>query len=331
MVRRNSPAAIKKKNATYVRNRSSRTRHGQHWTDQEDRTLISLWGSSQRKIEREFRTRSWRSICIRASTLNLPFGIPQGHESIAAAAKRTGVARHTLKRLYDRLSITIYRCMSQQSRTATSRFQYVDIDDTDSAVEWYLSLETLTFFARKYQIDRTGLRRRVEQAKLQPQFEGPRDVRYNVEDLESIYQTMRFTSDQISTVQLKAFREAWGHSPLQKIWEIVPRLSVGQIYRLALAQGISRPPEGFDRFSTFCLRAGIRSSFNTVRSMIVKHAPKHLWWRAPDLPWRFGSLRKNARPSDYQGSGWCKYIYVSTEALIRWMHSAIDIKEEKSA
>lgn len=106
--------------------------------------------------------RTEQSIYYRARTLRLPFGVPQGMESLTAAAKRVGMDVATLNNAIDwylsrgllferRKTVTLRHCVK-------GAHQALEPDDVDEVVNTWSRSETVRDAARRYGVADTTMR-----------------------------------------------------------------------------------------------------------------------------------------------------------------------------
>jgi hypothetical protein len=131
------------------------------WTADEDRVLVREWGEvTQRVLRAKLRGRTWGAIVERAGDLGLPMGVPQGWETLTAAARRLGYATATLRALLARRGITTKRWVG---RGGTRPFTIVEATCATEAVEAELEerrrIETIADAARARGVGEQNLRR----------------------------------------------------------------------------------------------------------------------------------------------------------------------------
>lgn len=132
-VRRSSPAVLAR--------RQSEARFYKRWSQDDLRQLRRLWGESDVAEIARALGRPPLSVYWKGRTIGLPAGLPQGTESLDAAAKRTGFATKQLRAILRRAHVRIRPWMSRPGKPRT--FGAVDPDAVDQAVEAFLELEVV--------------------------------------------------------------------------------------------------------------------------------------------------------------------------------------------
>ncbi|MEM3018024.1 MAG: hypothetical protein QXO25_04000, partial [Candidatus Bathyarchaeia archaeon] len=117
----------------------------QYWTPEETQYLLTHWHRvSQWTLMKHLRPRTWKSIVAKAARLGLPRGVPQGCESIASAARRTGYCAQTLVNILHKYGVEIRYCyMFYRKNKRLKPRRYVDSFEVDEAIEKHMSTETL--------------------------------------------------------------------------------------------------------------------------------------------------------------------------------------------
>jgi hypothetical protein len=126
-----------------------RTRRG--WTRAELRALREGWHElGPRGLRRALPGRTWSSIRQKADDLGLPSGVPQGCESLAACAARTGFHHSTLARILEAGGVRV-RVTYPRGKPGCQRQprHYVERDAADEAVARFLETETVVEAARR--------------------------------------------------------------------------------------------------------------------------------------------------------------------------------------
>lgn len=165
-----------------MRVRHPRTRHPKtrwkyvrrYWTAAERQILRTEWQIlSKRQLLRKLPGRTWRAILVQALRMGLPFGIPQGYESLAAGAKRTNYHHATFKRIMSAHGVRMYRnYQSITGRKTKAHWIYVDPEEADEAIRRDLTLETTVAAARRLRIRRQTLTKLVQDARLRSEKAG---------------------------------------------------------------------------------------------------------------------------------------------------------------
>lgn len=149
------------------------TRHYRHWTTAEDRRLRNLWGSASLYRVAATLGRTALTVHWRARKLGLVCGVPEGHEYLTHAAKRTGFSVSQLRRILRAADVSICCTISRPTR-AKRRFHYVDPLDVDDAVAAWATTETVEAAARARGLVGETLR----QALIRAGLEAPARKRY---------------------------------------------------------------------------------------------------------------------------------------------------------
>lgn len=146
---------------------------GRRWTKTEDRRLLMLWGELPLAKIAEALDRAIHGVYWRAGAIGLRRGIPQGKESVSAAAKRTGFCAETLKRMLLGASVPIHRGMSINAR----RFDVVDPAEVDRVVDEWNETEIVSHAARRLGVHRGTLVAWLEESKIEmPRHPGAKRI-----------------------------------------------------------------------------------------------------------------------------------------------------------
>lgn len=159
-----------------------------HWTPAEDARLAHLWMMEELRVEgfyeklgKELR-RTPQAIHHRGRDLELPFGVPQGFESVAAAARRVGMSGHGFRSLVRSSASTgakipiYFLPKDPQGRKGRrkERKGYVSPDTVDQAVAWWTrETDTIHAAAHRFGLSVQMLSERVrllgeKRARLRP-------------------------------------------------------------------------------------------------------------------------------------------------------------------
>ena len=140
------------------------------WTSSEDRILRNNWGCTNLARLGNLLGRSEESVYYRARALRLPFGVPQGMESLTAAARRVGMDVATLNNaiawyisrglIFDRRKTATLR------RTNKGAHQALEPDDVDEVVNLWTRSETVRDAARRYGVADTTMRLWLRDANI---------------------------------------------------------------------------------------------------------------------------------------------------------------------
>lgn len=115
------------------------------------------------------------------NVLGLKAGVPQGYESLAAAARRMGFAASTLRYILNARGVPVRPRPTSgvKSNGGKAKFHAVMVDsfDAESAVEWYTHSETIYQASRRTGYDASSLRRilvragvKLETRPMRPNF-----------------------------------------------------------------------------------------------------------------------------------------------------------------
>ena len=102
--------------------------------------------------------------------MGLPFSVPQGYETLCAAARRTGFAGETLKGILVRAGVKFRRNYGRSNKLAPRvRYWMVDPEEVDRAVRDHLHLENLTDASYRLAVSQPQLRKlMVDAGRLEP-------------------------------------------------------------------------------------------------------------------------------------------------------------------
>jgi hypothetical protein len=138
------------------------------WRPEDDARLRRLWHDvSERALRAAFRGRTWCAIRTRAIGLGLPLGIPQGYETLRAAAARTGFCPKTLRPLLEAAGVPLYVAYRGDAPGERAiRTRYVEPDAVDAAVCARLGMETVKAAAERRGIYHATLDARLRRMGL---------------------------------------------------------------------------------------------------------------------------------------------------------------------
>lgn len=150
-----------------------RTKSYVPWSAAEIRYLRLEWHELQQrtlhagltKLHPTGGCRTWCSIRVKAYQLGLPGGVPQGFESIKAAAKRTGYCRHALLALCLRYGVPIRQAYCGTRRNP-HRFlaQCVATDDLDAMLAEHHQRRSIAAWAAQYGFHTATIYLRIKRA-----------------------------------------------------------------------------------------------------------------------------------------------------------------------
>lgn len=120
---------------------SKQSHHRRRWTAEEDDLLTVLSGEMPLAALAERLARTPRALYNRAGDLGIPRGAPPGHETLTAAARRTGYAVPTLRTILRAAGAPLSAPLALPSKT-TRRSSVVEIAAVDRAVGAWLARET---------------------------------------------------------------------------------------------------------------------------------------------------------------------------------------------
>jgi hypothetical protein len=157
-----------------VQKRAARLRalRRRRWTKADDDELRDLWGTLSidkiaKRLGRTVATTYWR-----ADRLGLERGATQGHEYFTDAAKRTGFAVATLRRILKTHGVKLLVTMSRPTG-ARRHYHAVDPYDVDEAVAAWLACEDIAAAARARGLPAETLAWWVEKAQRHGGLEAP--------------------------------------------------------------------------------------------------------------------------------------------------------------
>lgn len=151
------------------------------WSAEEEHALRLAWGEVRPEtLLQRFPGRTWQAIWQHAVTaLGLPRGVPQGHETLRSAAKRTGYSIHQLWEILGAANVRV-RYWYGGGRTSShvggrefprNPWRAVDPLEVDAAVARWCRLETVATAARRLAMSPQGLQRVLRAAGLLPPAE----------------------------------------------------------------------------------------------------------------------------------------------------------------
>lgn len=181
-----------------------------HWTPEEDDRLRLLWeGLSPPHVVARELGRSKGAVIQRATHLGLGRGVPQGYESIAQAAARTGLCEPTLRRVLLWAGVRRRRTMSSGPR-AMPRGSHTCVDpfDVDEAVARWLATETVTAAAKRRGLRAITLTAWLREAKVipEPSRGSRRAHRVPSEEIDRVIQERRERRARLRSVRSEAQR-----------------------------------------------------------------------------------------------------------------------------
>lgn len=150
--------------------------------------LCSVWESGQRTIVSHFPLRSWLAIRARAIVLGLPFGTPQGFETITKASDRAGFSKGYLRKILEFSGVQVYKSMTTK-RHGKARTHIVCVDEVDAAVKRFMRFTTIADWIRSTgcQMSRQTVHARIAEAGILPAGKiGDRIAVYRHEDLDRL-------------------------------------------------------------------------------------------------------------------------------------------------
>jgi hypothetical protein len=131
------------------------------WTPREAAKLREMWGSVPLKDLTEFFNRQATHIFAKAKRMGLKTGCPQGWESLAHAAKRTGYHEKTLKIVLRWAGVRPERWMGNPNDRRVQGCYHrriVQPTDVDEAVERWVRCESVVDAARRHGVNPVTLR-----------------------------------------------------------------------------------------------------------------------------------------------------------------------------
>lgn len=161
---------------------------GPRWTVQETDLLRSLWYKVEAsELASRLPERRWANIRNKAYKLGLPFGAPQGHESVVQAVARTGYSESALRRMLDRQRVSFrhyYPRPGQDPKRAVCR--YYAIKDVNEAVGKHMRGETLKAASDRLMCSSSVLRELLKRHRLRDAEHYRRHARIVPEVYDSI-------------------------------------------------------------------------------------------------------------------------------------------------
>jgi transposase-like protein len=142
-------AALPGRTEYMINNRAFRLKLGGSrnlYSSHDNEIIRRLWGTCHiDEIANRLGRKSANLLQHARIKLKLPQGVPQGCESIVAAARRVGFSAGALRHMLDARHVVIRFIPTSgvRRRKSTMRFQCVDSFDVDEAVEWFTTSETL--------------------------------------------------------------------------------------------------------------------------------------------------------------------------------------------
>ena len=139
---------------------------GQRWSKEETEYLRRMWGREPIGGIARMTGRTPRSIAIRLRALGIPFGVPEGYESLLACTKRTGFCMLTLKMVlkFGNVPTHLHHGRNWKQWKRQYRHRVVDKFDVDEAIAKWLSTETIPQAARRLKIKPRRLEWLLKQA-----------------------------------------------------------------------------------------------------------------------------------------------------------------------
>ena len=155
--------------AIMQRARRLRITRKRHWTAAEDRLLSWLWDDQNglAKLATRLR-RTEHAVFRRAQDLGLKIGVPQGYESVRAAARRSGFPYETMVGILKAAHVRMRLTLSDPSRHGKARHRFVDPELVDDAVALWNSKESVSAAARRIGMGPCTLRGWLHEAGVMP-------------------------------------------------------------------------------------------------------------------------------------------------------------------
>lgn len=146
------------------------TSHYKRWTPVDDEKLRLGWGDGTLEGLAAKLGRSVATVYARAWGLGLPSTVPQGSESLTAAAKRTGFGTGQLRALLRAAKVPVSRAFARPRATSKTgrRFHFVSPDLVDAVVEGWGRTEIVHRAAAARGTNGETLRRWLQAAGHQP-------------------------------------------------------------------------------------------------------------------------------------------------------------------
>lgn len=279
--------------------------HHKRWTRAEDMTIINGWGElSQRAMMENVPSRTWPAIRARARVLRLPFGIPQGFESVTKAAKRSGFSPSQIRKILKDAKVMITKRISCKTYCKSHKMYYVDPVEVDAAVRSFLESTSVQSFCNRNGLKPRTVIRAAVKAGIEYAF--PSYKRYSESDLRSL--KIRKQDDILSRRRSAEtiVAEMWGHHPIGEICAAAG-ITQSSLYDIKKTLRPAHPPH---MVTIGSLLFGARSDrVSAVRADVIRNAPKELWWCAP----RFDCSKSTGRTKNLPG--FCFVLYVSRDIL----------------
>lgn len=139
------------------------------YTSRDDEIIRQMWGAVHISVIAERLGRDPIALTQYARTkLQLPMGVPQGHESIVGAARRCNFSPSTMRFMLQARRVPIHPIPSSCIRQADVKFQMMCVDsfDVDTTVEWYANSETLNVASVRTGYSSSALKRMLAAAGI---------------------------------------------------------------------------------------------------------------------------------------------------------------------
>lgn len=157
-------------------------RRGRPWTTDEVK-LFRTWWEGDHRLEwmapRLGRT-PWQ-LYVKAIALGM-LGVPDGHESLTAAARRVNYEPSTLRKILRAAGVRLHQMRTVRARKDRQkiyyRVHYVDPFDVDEAVAKWVKLESVAYAARSRRIRVNTLYRWLEKAGVIEPAKSRRELRH---------------------------------------------------------------------------------------------------------------------------------------------------------
>jgi hypothetical protein len=170
------------------------------WSPTEDAILRREWHDvGARTLKGKLPGRTWHAIRGRAILLGLPLGIPQGCETVWAAAARTGFSYDGLEQVLAWAGVRLRYAYPAENRGVFTpgkhAHRFAERDEVDEAVRRWLRSEHLAPAARERGIHPETLRAWLAAEGLVPPVRGPGErrsrLRILTEDIERVIAARR--------------------------------------------------------------------------------------------------------------------------------------------
>lgn len=163
------------------------SRHGKSWSMLEDEALKLHWDLSQRAVVEALPQRSWIAIRTRARALGLPFGRPQGYESVSSAAARCGFTQGSFEKILSAMGVATFAGLTVK-RHGKSKVRFVESEDATDATQRFLGLTTARcwFLSAKRTLSLSRAYRRIAEARIAPEIRIGSLGFYREEDLAKV-------------------------------------------------------------------------------------------------------------------------------------------------